>query len=71
MLTIPAAWAGVTAVILVELTTEKLAADVPANLTCVAPVKFVPVMVTVLPPLVGPPLGTTKVIVGARPAEAP
>lgn len=54
---------GTTAVIEVALTTEKLLAAVPLNLTAVAPVKLVPVIVTVAPtpPLVGEKL----VIVGA------
>ena len=35
------------------------------NLTAVAPVKPVPVMVTVVPPAVGPVVGLTEVTVGA------
>ena len=47
--------AGTTAVMLVALSTVKLEALVPLNFTAVAPVKPVPVMVTVAPaqPLVG------------------
>ena len=36
---------------------------VPSTVT-VAPVKFVPVMVTTVPPLVGPEVGEIEVIVG-------
>ena len=42
--------------------TEKLVALVPLNRTAVAPVKLVPVMVTVLP--TGPLVGLKLVIVG-------
>ena len=45
----PLAPAAKTAVIWVADTTIKLAAAVPPKLTAVAPVKFVPVMVTVVP----------------------
>ncbi|MEO5651322.1 MAG: hypothetical protein ABIN79_03745 [Marmoricola sp.] len=60
----PAAWAGVTAVILVELTTVNDVAVVLLDFTDVAPVKSVPVIVTVLPPAVGPAFGETEVIAG-------
>ena len=57
--TVPAACAGVVAVICVTLFTVKLAA-VPPNVTpVVTPVKPVPVMVTLVPPLVGPVFGLT------------
>ena len=36
----------------------------PPKLTAVAPVKLVPVMVTTVPPAVGPLLGLTPVTVG-------
>jgi len=52
-----------TAVILVALTTVKEVADVPPNLTAVAPVKLVPVMVTVRP--VPDEVGVNDVMVGA------
>jgi hypothetical protein len=45
--TSPAACAGVCTVILVALTTVTFVADVVPNFTAVAPVKLVPVMVTV------------------------
>ena len=58
------------AVIWLALLTAKDAAAVPPNLTAVAPVKFVPVMVTLVPPAGGPALGLTLVTVGAdRKAE--
>ena len=43
----------------------KLVAGLPGpKLTAVAPVKLVPVMVTVVPPVVGPVSGLTAVTVG-------
>jgi hypothetical protein len=57
--------AGVTQVMVVELTTTLDVAGVALNVTLVAPVKFVPVMVTEVPPAVGPVGGEHPVIVGA------
>lgn len=57
--------AGEVAVIWVALLTAKDAAAVPPNLTAVAPVKLVPVMITLVPPVGGPVLGLTLVTVGA------
>ena len=57
MLWVPAAWAGETAVIWVSETTVKLVAATAPKSTLVAPVKPVPVMVTVVPPAVGPEVG--------------
>jgi hypothetical protein len=51
-------------VIEVALTTATPVAATPPNVTAVAPVKFVPVMVTDVPPPVGPTLGVMLVIVG-------
>jgi hypothetical protein len=65
--TFPAGSAGETAVIEVADLTVKLAAPVAPNLTAVAAVKSVPVMVTVLPPLEGPILGFSAVTVGGGP----
>jgi uncharacterized protein len=48
--TVPAASAGETAVIELAEFTAKLVALVEPNLTAVAPLKLVPVMVTVVPP---------------------
>lgn len=59
---------GVTTVICVGLTTEN---DVPftfPNRTAVALLKFVPVIVTVVPPLFGPEAGETAEIAGSRSA---
>ena len=57
--------AGLVAVMDVgELTVNPVAGDVP-KLTAVAPVKFVPVIVTGVPPVVAPEVGLTAVTVGA------
>ena len=61
----PAAWAGVVAVMVVELTTVKLEAATPPMLTAVAPVKSVPVMVMLVPPAAEPLVGEILVTVGA------
>jgi hypothetical protein len=61
----PAEPAGVTAVTVVELTTTTLVAATPPTVTTPAPVRFVPVIVIEVPPLVGPELGDTDEIVGA------
>ena len=58
--------AGVTAVIEVALTTTTLVAATPPTFTLVAPVKFVPVMVIAVPPVVDPVAGLTLEIVGAK-----
>ncbi len=57
--------AGAVAVMLVALTTVMPVAEAAPNLTAVAPVKPVPVMVTEVPPLAGPELGEMAVTVGA------
>ncbi len=49
----------------VSESTVKVAAGVEPKSTAVAPVKSVPVMVTVVPPAVGPAVGLTAVTVGA------
>jgi hypothetical protein len=61
----PADSAGDVAVMLVLLTTVYELASVEPNFTLVAPVKFVPVSVTVVPPAVGPEVGLMLVTVGA------
>ena len=48
----------------VALFTVKLVAGVEPKSTAVAPVKFVPVMVTVVPPAAGPLVGLKAVTVG-------
>src|SRR5437763_11500503 len=63
----PAASAGVLAVIKVGESTVKLVAGVEPNLTSVAPMKSVPEMITVAPPLAGPFLGFTRVTAGGGP----
>src|SRR6266545_4011855 len=61
--TAPAAWAGVTAVILVGELTVNDAAAVEPKLTQLTPLKSAPLMVTVWPPPVGPVAGETELIV--------
>ena len=57
--------AGETAVICVAELTVKLVASVPPKVTDEAPVRFVPVMMTDVPPAAGPDVGARLVIVGA------
>src|ERR1700733_12423736 len=65
----PAPSAGAVAMIdVAELTVNESAETVP-NLTTVAPVKFVPVIVTTVPPIVEPTAGETPVTEGALLAE--
>jgi hypothetical protein len=54
----------VVVVIVVSLTSTKSAATAP-NKTAIAPVKFVPVMVTAVPPMRGPVLTDKEETVGA------
>lgn len=61
--TLPLVPAATTAVIEVELTTVYEVAAVPPKLTAVAPVKLVPVMVTVVP--VPAEVGVNELMVGA------
>jgi hypothetical protein len=63
-LTTPAEWKGVVAVIDVSLTTVTLVAAVPPRVTPVAPVKPDPVIVTLVPPAIGPVDGAMMVNVG-------
>ena len=51
--------------LVLPLTTKP--ATAPLNVTLVAPTKFCPVMVTAVPPAVGPLFGLTPVTVGAPP----
>ena len=64
MLAVPAGRDGVVQVIVVESTTTRFEADDPPKVTAVAPVKFVPVIVTLVPPEVLPVAGLTLVTVG-------
>jgi hypothetical protein len=63
--TVPADPAGLVAAIDVALFTVKLVAGTVPKFTPVAAVKPVPVMVTLVPPVVGPEAGLTPVTVGA------
>ncbi len=62
--TVAALCAGDVAVIEVALSVVTDAVPAP-NLTVVAPLRLVPVMVTLVPPAVGPDDGLTPVTVGA------
>ena len=62
--TFPLCAAGETAVIDTAVSTVNDVADADPNLTPVAPLRFVPVMVTVVPPLAGPELGLTPETAG-------
>ena len=62
--TAPAAWAGVVPVIVVLFTTVTLVAAVPPNVTVAPAAKFVPVIVTAVPPAVVPLFGETLLTVG-------
>ena len=55
--TVPALPAGAVAVTCEALTTVTLVATFEPNSTAVAPVRLVPVIVTVVPPAVGPRTG--------------
>ena len=67
--TAPALPAGVVAVIVVLLTTTTLVAAAAPNVTVAPAAKFVPVIVTAVPPATGPLLGLTLVTVGANVGE--
>ena len=56
--------AGVVAVMLVELTTTTFVAAAVPNVTVATEAKFVPVIVTAVPPAGGPLLGDTLLTVG-------
>jgi hypothetical protein len=58
MSTVPVGSAGEVAVIFVEELMVKLAAATLPNITCVAPVKFVPLITTLVPPAVAARRGT-------------
>ena len=55
---------GDSAAMVVLLVTDTLVAAVPPMVTAVAPVKFVPVIVTLVPPVVVPDVGLIAVTVG-------
>jgi len=64
--TAPALPAGVVAVICVLLTTVTLVAAVPPNVTVAPDAKFVPVIVTAVPPALDPLFGDTLATVGIK-----
>jgi len=68
--TVPLACAGVSAVIVVALTTVTVDAGAPPMVTTAPVAKFVPVIVTAVPPRVAPEPGVTRVTVGAVGATA-
>jgi hypothetical protein len=65
MPTAPALRAGVIQVIVVLFTMLREVATIPSNLTDVAPVKFVPVIVTFVPPTMAPDDGEMLLIAGS------
>ena len=62
--TVPADSGGLVAVICVAVSLVTAAAA-PPNFTAVAPARFVPVIVTVVPPATDPQLGPTLTTTGA------
>ncbi|MNK90103.1 hypothetical protein D3C87_1101450 [compost metagenome] len=64
-MTVPALPAGAVAVICVALLTVKPVAAVAPKVTAVVPLKFEPVMMTVVPPVAGPVAGEMLVTAGA------
>ncbi len=66
IVTVPATCAPVTALTVVGDVTVKLVAGVVPNWTAVAPIRFVPVIVTVVPPLVVPDVGVNEEMLGAE-----
>jgi hypothetical protein len=58
--------AGIIQVIEVLLTTLKDVALNPPNVTEVAPIKFVPVIVTLVPPVLGTDAGAMLLILGGK-----
>src|SRR5262249_36589032 len=65
----PALPAGAVMVICVSLLTVNPFAAAPPKVTPVAPIKWVPVIVTSVPPAVGPIVGVMFVTVGAASGE--
>ena len=62
----PVVRAGVTQVIEVLLTTLNVVAFNPPNVTEVAPMKFVPVMVTIVPPTLDTEDGVMLLMLGGK-----
>src|SRR5438034_10133226 len=65
MFTAPAACAGVVAVIVALFTTLTPVAALPPKLTVAPATKLAPVIVTAVPPTIGPEEGATVLTVGA------
>ena len=63
--TVPAVSLGSVAVIWVDEFTVKLVAALVPKSTALAPLRFVPVMVRLVPPVVGPEEGLTTLTLGA------
>ncbi len=68
--TAPAVWAAVVAVMVVSLTTVTPVASVAPKVTVAPLTKFVPVIVTAVPPVSGPLVGSMEVTVGVGGAPA-
>ena len=66
MPTAPILRAGVIQVIVVLFTTLIVVAAIPSNVTDVAPIKFVPVMVTVVPPTLDTEDGAMLLMLGGK-----
>ena len=64
VVTVPTVFAGVVAVMVVPFETETLVAAAVPNLTLAPAAKFVPVIVTAVPPAIGPEFGETPDTVG-------
>jgi hypothetical protein len=62
--TAPTLPAGVVAVMVVPFVTTTFVAAAPPNVTVAPAAKFVPVIVTAVPPATGPLFGATLVTVG-------
>ena len=67
--TAPAASGGVVADTAESLTTEIPVAADPPSVTTVVPVRFVPIIVMAVPPVVGPVVGKILEKVGVGPAD--
>lgn len=64
VVTVPTVFAGVVAVMVVPFETETLVAATVPNLTLAPAAKFVPVIVTAVPPAIGPEFGEMPDTVG-------
>ncbi len=64
--TVPAAWAGAVAVIWPPLSTVNVVAGVAPKFTAVTSLRYVPAIVTLVPPAVLPDDGVTEVTAGTQ-----